>query len=83
MITETSVCKFHQVKPTGFYRNAYGPYDIERPTGPICYRDDLRIYREVRLMDNSGLPHIVTGWFGRWLIPVFLIFDTGGGLADG
>ena len=55
--------QFHQVKPTGFYRNDL----TERPTGPISYRDDLRIYREVWPMVNSGLPHI----------------DTGRGLADG
>ena len=51
--------QFHQVKPTGFYLNAYGLFDIERPAGPIS-TDDLQIYREVWPMVNSDLPHIVT-----------------------
>ena len=55
-----------------FTERPTGLYDIERPTGPICYRDDLRIYRDdlriyrddLRILQrkdwpmvNSGLPY--------------------------
>ena len=52
-------------KPLLIFLGVTQKYDIERLTGPICYRDDRRIYRddlrilqrEDWLMVNSGLPH--------------------------
>ena len=45
-----------------------GLYDIERPTGPICYRDDLRIYRDdLRILQRKDWPMVNSGLLYCWI----------------